>query len=166
VKQSPTLRPRGSPLSRGVLHTRTHAFTIGLGGLSSGDDVGKAWNAKAEFVHLSGELAETTGIAFQRLVLPLVRILWPKAVMTQPRARLDRLGIDIIAPAEPPYEVVIQCKGLEVSQDAIGPAHIRQFHDSLAAFARGSINADVYLFVHNREHRDPDLWEPLAGELR
>ncbi len=52
----------------------------------------------------------------ERAVLRLLRLVWPAAVGTPRRRKFDRAGADhLVWSGGPPFHVVVQCKGWEVS---------------------------------------------------
>ena len=54
----------------------------------------KAWTDKKEYQLLAGELATSEGRDFERLSLPLIRIIWSETITPTAMGSYDRIGAD------------------------------------------------------------------------
>lgn len=69
----------------------------------------------------------------------------------QRRRKFDRAGADHLVWSDaPPFPVVVQCKGWEVSEDELGRSQIDQCLASIESFRRGGLTATRYILAHNR----------------
>jgi hypothetical protein len=126
----------------------------------------KAWTDKREFRTLSNELAVTEELAFQRKILPLLRIIFPETVEAPRRRSADRSGIDLLIWGEGGVlPLVVQAKGFGVREAEIGRSQAAQFIQSIRDFQRSGLKADTYLLVHNRDNRNEELRLPIEQEL-
>jgi hypothetical protein len=126
----------------------------------------KTWTDKTEFKTLSNELAVTEGLAFQRKLLPLLRILFPDTVEAPPQRSIDQRGIDLLCWGQGSVlPLVVQAKGFSVREAEIGASQAQQFLRSIRDFQQSGLKADTYLLIHNRDNRKDELRLPLEREL-
>lgn len=126
--------------------------------------MGRAWSNKAEYSHLSGELASATSRDFEKAVLPLLRVVWHDVIGPPALGHYDRMGVDhMVWSDDPPHPLVVQHKGFQVEQ--IGPDQTRQCLKSIRDFAESGRQTRVYLLVHNRENRDPSFRAKIKEAL-
>lgn len=126
----------------------------------------KAWTDKREYQLLSGELAASDGRDFERLALPLIRIIWKDNIAPTPMGSFDRIGADQMVWADTePFPLVVQYKGFKVSDSEIGSSQINQCLKSIGAFRKKGYKADVYLLVHNRIGADKRFRRSIETEL-
>lgn len=126
----------------------------------------KAWSDKSEYKKLSGELAASEDLHFERMVLPLLRIIWPQLVGTPARRSFDRKGIDhLVWNDVETLPLVVQCKGFQVQEHELGMSQVRQCLDSIDSFKNSNLIVDIYLFVHNRSGQNELLRNTVTTAL-
>jgi hypothetical protein len=127
----------------------------------------KAWTDKKEYKLLSGELATSEGRDFERLALPLIRIIWSNAIAPAAMGPYDRIGADHLVWADrEPLTLVVQCKGFEVPEEEIGKSQIRQCLKSIQSFKKSGQKAKTYLLIHNRTGKNEELRKVVGLELK
>ena len=123
------------------------------------------WSNKSIFKELRAEAQMLSERAFERRALSLLRVRHPHLVAPPQRLALDRAGIDLIdLEQEPPYRLVVQCKGFDVAN--LGDRQIKQALKSIAAFQQSGLKAKLYLFVHNRLSRDQVFREVVGNAVK
>lgn len=109
------------------------------------------WTDSTAYRRIQTELAVRTADDFERAALRLLRLVWPGAVGTPRRRKFDRAGADHLVWSDaPPFPVVVQCKGWEVSDDELGRSQIAQCVASIESFRKGGLTAERYILAHNR----------------
>lgn len=127
----------------------------------------KSWTAQSEYRKLSGELAVSEGLHFERKVMPLLRIIWPELIGTPARRSFDRKGIDyLIWEDVATLPLVVQCKGFQVQEHELGMNQVKQCLDSIDSFKRSNCTAEVYLLIHNRSSQNELLRNSVAVALK
>lgn len=126
----------------------------------------KGWTDKHEYKLLKGRLAAMDDRVFERAVLPLLRIIWPKAIGPPARRTFDRSGVDhLVWSDKPPHTLVVQCKGFQALEWEIGQDQILQCVDSIRSFHESGLTAATYLLVHNRIGKDKRFRDTIQKEL-
>ena len=116
----------------------------------------------SETSDLSFRLHEAKGEIFEREVLPLIRLIWPQAVQAPRRWTLDRQGIDLLLWKDGhSLPLVVQCKGFEIPDDALGSTQIKECLDSIERFRASGRHAETYVLLHNREPRNERFRESI-----
>lgn len=124
------------------------------------------WTSETAYQRLNAELATSSDRGFERLVLPLLHIIWPATVAAPPLRSLDRAGIDHLAWADvSPFPLVVQCKGFQVSEEELGRSQIEQCRKSVLDFRASGHQAETYLLVHNRFGKEKAFRERIEDEL-
>lgn len=127
----------------------------------------KAWTDKKEYQLLAGELATSEGRDFERLSLPLIRIIWSEAITPTAMGSYDRMGADHLVWADSePLALVIQCKGFKVPEEEIGKSQIQQCLKSIRAFRKSNQRAQTYLLIHNRTGKNEEFRQTVGDELK
>lgn len=126
----------------------------------------KAWTDKKEYQLLSGELATSEGRDFERLALPLIRIIWADAIAPTAMGSYDRIGADHLVWADSePFALVVQYKGFKVPDEEIGKSQIKQCLKSIRSFQKSGRKAKTYLLIHNRTGKNEELRKVIGSEL-
>jgi energy-coupling factor transporter ATP-binding protein EcfA2 len=113
----------------------------------------------------SGELAFSTEREFERKVLPFLHLFWPELVQPPARQTWDSKGIDLAVWTDAgSLPVAVQCKGFSVQE--IGSDQLRQAMESITTFERSDVVCDTYLFLHNRDGRNPEFRLAVEDRLR
>jgi hypothetical protein len=113
--------------------------------------MGIGWTESTAYRRIQNELAVRTADDFERAALRLLRLIWPSATGTPRRRKFDRAGADHLVWSDaPPFPVVVQCKGWEVSEDELGKSQLDQCLASIESFRRGGLTAERYVLAHNR----------------
>ena len=95
----------------------------------------KAWTDKKEYQLLSGELATSVGREFERVALPLIRIIWADTIAPPPLGTYDRIGVDHMVWAdEGQATLVVQYKGFAVPEEELGNSQINDCIASIKTF--------------------------------
>jgi len=127
----------------------------------------KAWTDKKEYQLLAGELATSVGRDFERVSLPLIRIIWAETITPAAMGSYDRIGADHLVWADcEPFALVVQCKGFEVPEEEMGTSQIRQCLKSIRAFRKSNRRANTYLLIHNRTGKNEGLRQVVGDELK
>ena len=117
-----------------------------------------SWSGKREFKIISRKLFTSEGLAFQRLSLSLLRIIWTEIAETPSGWSLDRQGVDhIIWGDETQTNLVVQCKGFSVAEDEVGTAQAQQCINSINKFIKKGKRTKKYILLYNREGRNADF---------
>ena len=118
----------------------------------------RSWSGKSEFKKISLKLFTSEGLAFQRLSLSLLKIIWPEISETSSGWTLDRQGIDHIVWGDGNQTfLVVQCKGFSVPEEEIGIPQAKQCIKSINKFIKNGKKTKKYILLHNREGRDPQF---------
>jgi hypothetical protein len=119
----------------------------------------KAWTEKSEYRKFSDELVKSQDREFEKLVLSLIRVIWPNAGFRPPEMGwIDRRGIDLLAWSDfQPYPLAVQCKGFKVPEEEIDQSQINQCLKSIASFRDSGIKVETYLLIHNRTGKNEEL---------
>jgi hypothetical protein len=126
----------------------------------------KSWNSFSEFRTLSGELATSEDLHFERKVIPLLRIIWTDLVGTPSRRSFDRKGIDhLVWDDSKVLPLVVQCKGFQVQEHELGASQVQQCLDSIDSFKRSRCKTQTYLLIHNRSGQNEDLRNSVTTAL-
>lgn len=126
----------------------------------------RSWLGTHEASHLSGELATSTGRDFERLCIPLLRLIWRDTITPPALGSFDRVGVDHIVWSDVGrFSLVVQCKGFLVSEQQVSVSQIKQCCDSIKAFRDSGISARCYLLVHNRDGRNKEFRRDVETEL-
>jgi hypothetical protein len=124
------------------------------------------WTDSTAYKRLQTELAVRTADDFERAALRLLRLIWPGALGTPRRRKFDRAGADHLVWSDaPPFPVVVQCKGWEVSEDELGRSQIDQCLASIDSFRRGGLTAERYILAHNRTGKNRAFSEAVEAAL-
>lgn len=124
------------------------------------------WTDSTAYRRIQTELAVRTADDFERAALRLLRLVWPGAVGTPRRRKFDRAGADhLVWSDEPPFPVVVQCKGWEVSDDELGRSQIAQCLASIESFRKGGLTAERYVLAHNRTGKNRDFCAAVEAAL-
>jgi hypothetical protein len=127
----------------------------------------KAWTDKTEYSKFSDELAKSQDREFESRILPLVRVVWPRAEIAPAMGWIDRAGIDIIVLSDnQPYPLIVQCKGFKVPEEDIGNSQIKQCLKSITSFRNSGIEAGTYLLIHNRTGKNVQLRTIIGEEIK
>jgi hypothetical protein len=127
----------------------------------------KAWTDKKEYQLFSGELATSEGRDFERVALPLIRIIWSDAIAPTAMGSYDRIGADhLVWTDSEPFALVVQYKGFKVPEEEIGKSQIKQCLKSIQFFKRSGRKARTYLLIHNRTGKNKELREVIGRELK
>lgn len=127
----------------------------------------KAWTDKKEYQLLSGELATSVGREFERVALPLIRIIWADTIAPPPLGTYDRIGVDHMVWAdEGQATLVVQYKGFAVPEEELGNSQINDCIASIKTFRDSERRAATYLLVHNRTGRNSELRYRVESALR
>jgi hypothetical protein len=125
------------------------------------------WTENAAFRELNYELAVKTVDDFKRHALKLLRLIWPNTVGTPRHRHFGGKGADhLVWSDDPPFPVVVQCKGWEVDDDLISRDHIDQCIASIESFRNGGLKADRYLLIHNRTGKNEELRREAQARLQ
>jgi len=109
-------------------------------------------------------LAASEERQFERACLPFLRLLWPELVITAPRGKWDRQGIDLVAYGDrDEIECVVQCKTSQLK--LLGADEIREATKSIAAFESSPHSCRRYLFVINGDGRSAEFSRQVASRL-
>lgn len=126
----------------------------------------KSWNSQSEYRTLSGELAVSEDLHFERKVMPLLRIIWPEFVGTPARRSFDRKGIDHIVWGDvATLPLVVQCKGFHVPEHELGTSQVQQCLGSIDSFKNSNCKAETYLLIHNRSGQHEGLRNAVTAAL-
>ncbi|BET57738.1 hypothetical protein [Geobacter sp. 60473] len=126
----------------------------------------KSWTDKSEFKKLSGELAVAEDLHYERMVVPLLRVIWPGLIKAPARRSFDRKGIDhLVWEDGVVLPLVVQCKGFQVQEHELGDSQVKQCLDSIDTFSRSSCTAQVYLLIHNRTGQNEQLRNSVTAAL-
>jgi hypothetical protein len=127
----------------------------------------KAWTDKNEYKLLAGELATSEGRDFERLSLPLIRLIWSETITPTAMGSYDRMGADHLVWADrEPFELVVQCKGFKVPEEEIGKSQIQQCLTSIQSFRKSGRRAKTYLLIHNRTGKSEEFRQTVGDELK
>jgi hypothetical protein len=67
------------------------------------------WLSKTEAKRLSANLAASEERDFERLALPLIRVIWPEAIPPPARKAWDQQGVDQLVWSDtPPFSLIVQ----------------------------------------------------------
>jgi hypothetical protein len=126
----------------------------------------KSWNSQSEYKKLSGDLAVSEDLHFERKIMPLLRIIWPELVGTPARRSFDRKGIDhLVWEDAETLPLVVQCKGFQVQEHELGINQVQQCLDSIDSFKRSNCKAETYLLIHNRNGQNEVLRNSVTAAL-
>jgi hypothetical protein len=107
----------------------------------------------------------SSGLDFERLALPLLRIRWPDLAHPASMAALDRRGIDHVLVAKgDPLQVVVQCKGFKVLEP-LGESQFDQISKSIQSFLGSEHRCTTYLLLYNRFGIDRAFSQRVLAEL-
>jgi hypothetical protein len=125
------------------------------------------WLSKTEAKRLSANLAASEERDFERLALPLIRVIWPEAIPPPARKAWDQQGVDQLVWSDtPPFSLIVQYKGFHVSDAELGRHQIAQCRASIAAFRATGKRAETYLLIHNRTGQNRIFREAVEAELQ
>ena len=120
------------------------------------------------FRRLAAEMASLTRYAFQRRCWELLRELWPDLIYARELGNLDTKGIDLYVSKESlgayHFDVVVQCKGLEVPR--FGEEHLQDCIMSMGKFASSGFKTNPYYFIVNRLITESVHRKILEDQLR
>lgn len=123
--------------------------------------------SKAEFRHLKGRLQAADGRDFERLTLPLLRLLGPALVPSPALGSFDRIGADHIAFADHGgISLIVQCKGFKATERELGRSQTAQCLKSIHSFATSGRRAKKYLLLHNRPGKNKSFRGKVTGVLK
>jgi hypothetical protein len=127
----------------------------------------KAWTGKSEYNKFSDELVKSQDREFEKLVLSLIRVIWPTAGFRPPEMGwIDKRGIDLLAWSDfQPYPLAVQCKGFKVPEEEIDQSQIEQCLKSITSFRESGIKVDTYLLIHNRTGKNTELRSSIEASL-
>ena len=118
-------------------------------------DEGMKYKSRAIWSKKYGQLWSTSDREFERAILPYLSVFWPELQPTAARGTLDRRGIDLYIPRSGTRRpVVIQCKGF--IEPRVEESQLQQMEQSINAFSRSPEYCDLYLLLHNRDHRNTE----------
>lgn len=120
----------------------------------------KAWTGTKEHNRLSFELAAAHGPAFQRLALPLLRVIWPQAHDALTTA-VD--GGHLSTAGDSQNRLVVLFLGF--GQDEISAAEAQTTTEAVERFRLTELKAHSYLVVHNRDGRSAEFRETVQAKL-
>jgi hypothetical protein len=124
------------------------------------------WTDNAVYRKIQQELGVKTADDFERSSLRLLRLIWPAMINTPRRRKFDIAGADLLVWSDtPPFPVVVQCKGWEVSDDELGPSQIAKCKKSIESFVNGGLEAERYILVHNRTGKNELFRTTVQKEL-
>jgi len=128
----------------------------------------KAWTDKPEYSKFSDELVKSQDREFEKLVLSLIRVIWPSAGFRPPdMGWIDRRGIDLLAWSDvQPYPLAVQCKGFKVPEEEIDQTQIQQCLKSIASFRDSGIKVETYLLIHNRTGKNSELRTTVEAAIK
>lgn len=128
----------------------------------------KAWSDKPEYSKFSDELAKSQDREYEKLVLSLIRVIWPNVGFRPPEMGwIDKSGIDLLAWADSqPYPLAVQCKGFKVPEEEIDQSQIQQCLKSIRSFSKSGITVDTYLLIHNRTGKNTELRKRVEAALK
>jgi hypothetical protein len=127
----------------------------------------KRWTGKAPFGAISRELLVAEGLAFQRITLSLIRLIWPEAVESPSGWSFDRGGADHLVWTDgDTIPLVVQCKGFRIPESELGQNEINQCLKSIASLRKLGRRVDRYVIIHNREGRTTHFRDAIGEALR
>ena len=107
------------------------------------------WRSHKAYSNLSGELQETVGREFEKAALPLLKIIWSDLTRPPELGAWDRKGVDLLSRSDDDHlDVVIQCKGYEVSRP--GTPQLKEAKKSISKFRDSNQKAKHYVLLYNR----------------
>lgn len=105
-------------------------------------------------------------LTFQRAALPYLRVIFPGILETQEMGTFDATGIDHLSVThDGNLDLVVQCKGFEVTGAEVGAKQAKQCLTSVRKFREAGRQARGYLLVHNRDHRNTAFTAPTEAAL-
>ena len=127
----------------------------------------KAWTDKREYGLLKAELATSSDRAFERAVVPFLRIVFPELVSPPARRDFDCSGCDHLVWSDTlPHQLVVQCKGFEKHEYELGAEQLAQCAKSIRSFRDSGLTTRKYIIVHNRIGKDPGFRTGVLRELK
>jgi hypothetical protein len=120
-------------------------------------------NAWKELKH---ELQAATSRDFEHRVLPWLRLRTPELVQPSALKELDWKGVDIafVTPGKV-FPLVVQCKGFEVTVDALGASQVAQVAKSVDSFVKSGLKCAEYVLLFNRGGNNRSFAKDARQEL-
>lgn len=125
------------------------------------------WTDCTAYQKIQDELAVRTADDFERYALCLLHLIWTNVIGTPRRRKFDRKGADhLVWSDDPPFPVVVQCKGWEMMEDELGKSQIDQCLKSIESFQKGGLTTDHYIIVHNRTGKNQEFRRAVQEKLK
>lgn len=130
--------------------------------------ISKAWTDNPQYSKFSDELVKSQDRGFEKLVLPLIKVIWPNIGNIPPgMGWIDKSGIDILEWSDnEPFPLAVQCKGFAVPEKQIGKKQIQQCLDSISSFKKSGLKVEIFLLIHNRTGQNGDLRQEVEKALK
>ncbi len=118
---------------------------------------------KVEYLQLAGRIYGHTDRELERMLLPILRILWPALVRPEARSKLDTAGIDFYLGSPPRFDLVIQCKGS--IKDEVTSKVVRSAAASSVKFRRSGLSSERYLLFTNKPVKGREIAASMGTVL-
>lgn len=126
----------------------------------------RSWGGKKELPRLQSRLASAGADPFEKLGLSLLRL-----AMAPPGQRLGEdafqalCGGYLVNSGEAALPVFLHLISFQGRSEDLGETEIHRCREAMARFARGPVQAEAYLLVHNLDPRSPAFRQGLGREL-
>jgi hypothetical protein len=111
-------------------------------------------------------VSEADELGFRKLVRALLRLALapPDRLLTEDHLQLEEDGYRVNA-GEMDLPVFVQPIAFQERSEDLGEEHVRRCRETIERFAQSPIQPAVYLLVHNRDPRSPELRVGLEREI-
>lgn len=119
----------------------------------------------AAWRQLNSAMHAATGRDFERLLLQVLRSIWPGLISPRGLTAYDSAGCDLIEQSvDERLTVAIQCKGF-FATEGVGESQLEQILQSTRKFAESPLQCDVFVLVHNRDGRNREATAAINQAL-